>query len=349
MFFVSQQEKIFFTEHLFLMIKGGIPLTEALETLKNEAKSRPFKKALNDILKRVLEGENLSKTLGKHPRIFNKFYQSVVRTGEESGSLEENLKYLTSSLENQYSLKRKIIGALIYPALIVVIALIIISIITFFILPKLLSLFRVLEIELPFATRILLAGGTFLQKYWIFILGGIFLLFLIWRILQKIKFIRFYFHKASLSFPLFGRVIKNRNLAEFSRTFYTLLKSGLPILEALDICIETIQNEVFRKNLYSVRLGVERGEKISQGLKRSPETFPSIFSQMVLVGERTGSLEEGFLYLAKFHEKEVDSTIKSLSVLLEPVLLILVGLFVAFVALAVITPIYQFTSGLRIR
>lgn len=345
--FVSQKEKMFFTEHLSLMIKGGTPLAEALEILKSEAKSRAFKRALNDVFKRVLEGESLSKGMTRHPRIFNKFFRSVIRIGEESGTLEENLEYLGSSLESKYSLRKKIIGVLIYPILIIVIALIIVLVIVFFILPKLLNLFQALEIQLPLATRILLGTGTFLQKYWILILGGIFLFFLIWKILQRIRFIRFYFHKMNLSSPLFGRISKNRNLAEFSRTFYTLLKSGLPILEALDICIDTMPNEVYKKNLGLVRSGVERGEKISWGLKRSPETFPSVFSQMVLVGEKSGNLEESFLHLAEFYEKEVDSTVKSLSGLLEPVLLIFVGLFVAFVALAIITPIYQFTSGLR--
>jgi len=349
MFFVSQKEKMFFTEHLFLMIKGGTPLTEALEVLKSAAKSQTFKKALNDILKRILEGESLSKSMERHPRIFNKFFQSIVKVGEESGTLEENLKYLSSFLQSEYSLKRKIIGALIYPLLIIVIALIIVSIITFFILPNLLSLFQALEIKLPLATRILIGSAAFIQKYWIFILGGFSLFFLIWKIFQRIKSIQFYFHKITLFLPFFGGINKNRNLADFSRTFYTLLKSGMPILEALNICIDTLQNGVYRKNLGLVRLGVERGEKISQGLKRFPETFPTVFSQMVLVGERTGGLEESFLHLAEFHEKELDSTVKNLSNLLEPVLLILVGLFVAFIVLAIITPIYQFTSGLRIR
>ncbi len=348
-FFVSKKEKMFFVEHLSLMIKGGMLINEALESLKKETKSWVFKKALDDVLKKILEGESLNKSMERHPRIFNKFFRSVVKIGEESGTLDENLKYLSSSLHSEYSLRKKILGALIYPMLIMVVALTVVLIITLFVLPKLLNLFQVLEIQLPLATRILLGSGTFLEKYWFLILGGIFLLFVIWKVLQIIKLVRFYFHKIILSFPFFGKVNKNHNLARFSRTFYTLLKSGMPILESLDVCIDVVPNEVYKKNLGLVRSEVERGEKISQGLGKFPETFPSVFTQMVLIGERSGNLEEIFLYLAKFHEREANSTIKNLSGLLEPVLLILVGLFVAFVVLSIITPIYQFTSGIRIR
>jgi len=349
MLFVSQKEKMFFTDHLSLMIKGGIPLAEALEVLKNEAKSRAFRKALKDILKGTLEGENLSKGLGRHPRIFNKFFQNIVKVGEGSGTLEENLKYLSSFLESEYSLRKKIVGALIYPLIIMGIALVVVLVITFFILPKLLNLFGALEVQLPLATRILLGTGSFLREYWFLILVGTVFLFSVYKILHHIKFTRFYFHKSTLFLPLFGKINQNRNLAVFSRTLYTLLKSGVPILDSLNICIETLPNEVYKKDLSSVRAGIERGEKISQGLKKSSKTFPSIFSQMVLVGERTGSLEESMLHLAKFYEGEIDTTVKNLSGTLEPVLLILVGLFVAFVAVAIITPIYQFTTGFHVR
>jgi len=349
MLLVSQKEKMFFAEHLALMLKGGISITEALEALQEEAKSWVFKRALSDVNKRVLEGESLSKSLEHHPRVFNKFFQSVVKVGEESGTLEENLRYLSLALRSEYSLRRKIVGALIYPTLVILLALSIVLIITFFILPKLLTLFKVLEMQLPLATRLLLNCTSFLQKYWASLLVGIFVYLLILKILQGFKVIRFYSHKSNLFLPFFGGIEKNRNLAEFSRVFYTLLKSGVPILETLDICIDTSKNEVYKKKLRLVRSGVERGERISQGLKKSPEVFPSIFSQMVLVGERTGALEESFRYLSNFYEEEVDSAVKNISGLLEPVLLIFVGLFVGFISLAIITPIYQFTAGLRIR
>lgn len=338
---------MFFAEHLSLMIKGGIPIAEALDILKKESKSWFLKRALNDISKRILEGESLYKSLARHPRIFNKFFQSIVRGGEEGGTLEENLKYLASSLRSEYSLRRKISGALIYPIIIIIVALIVVFIVTFFIFPKLLKLFRALEVPLPLPTKILLGLGDLLQRYWLFILIIVFLYFLLMRLFKTIKFTKFFIDKRNLSIPLFGRIEKNRNLAEFSRTFSTLLRSGVPILESLDICLETLQNEVYKSKLLNVRSDVERGMKISQGLKRFPSLFPLIFCQMVLIGEKTGTLEESFLYLTEFYEEEVNSALKNLSTVMEPFLLVLVGFFVAFVALSIITPIYQITSGLR--
>ena len=349
MFFVSRKEKMFFAGHLSLMIKGGIQIAEALEILKEESKSRVFKKALNDVLERILEGESLNKSLARHPKIFNKFFQNVVKRGEESGTLEENLNYLSSFLKTEYSLRKKIIGALIYPIIIIVIALAVVLVVTFFILPKLLSLFLALEVQLPLSTRILLGSGNFLRNYWIFILAGIFMYYLIMRILKTFKPTKFYIHKRNLLIPFFGRIEKERNLVEFSQTLYTLLKSGVTILDSLDICIDTLENEVYKRKLTQVRFEVERGGKISQGLKKFPGIFPLIFSQMVLVGEKTGTLEESFLHLADFYEEEVNNTLKNLSTIFEPLLLVLVGFFVAFVALSIITPIYQITSGLQAR
>ena len=164
MFFVSRKEKMFFAGHLSFMIKGGIQIAEALEILKEESKSRVFKKALGDVLERILEGESLSKSLARHPKIFNKFFQNVVKRGEEGGTLEENLNYLSSFLKTEYSLRKKIIGDLIYPIIIIVIALVVVLVVTFFILPKLLSLFMALEVKLPLSTRILLGSGNFLQN-----------------------------------------------------------------------------------------------------------------------------------------------------------------------------------------
>lgn len=348
--FISQKEKIFFIEQLFLILKGGMPISEALEVLKEEAKSRAFKKALDDILKRVLEGESLSESFKHHPKIFDNFFQNIIKIGEKSGTLEENLKYLSTYLSNYYSLGRKVKSALIYPAIIIVLAVAIALVVAFFVLPKIINVFKSLGItQLPLATRLLMGSADFLQKYWYFLLGGIILIFFFLRIIQRIKIIKFYFHKTSLFLPIYGQIVKNLTLAKFSRTFYTLLKSGVPILESFDIFIDTMTNEAFKRNLILVRAGVERGEKISQNFKKFPRYFPPVFSEMILVGEKSGSLEDSLLYLTEFYEREVDTTLKDISNLIEPVLLILVGILVCFVTLAIIVPIYNFTGSLRIR
>ena len=238
---------------------------------------------------------------------------------------------------------------MLYPLIVIVLALIIAFVVTIFILPKILNIFSVLDVKLPMATIILISGSTFFQKNWIFVIAGIFLVILIYKILRRFLFFRYYTDKLTLSLPVVGEVSRNITLSRFSQSFYTLLKSGLPILESLEIISETVINEVFKKNFNLVKLEVEKGGKISKGLSNYPETFPMIFSQMVSVGEKSGALEDSFKYLAKFYQREVNSSLKNISVVLEPILLIFVGLFVAFIALAIITPIYQFTGSLKLR
>ena len=351
---VSQKEKIFFAEHLSLMLKGGIPISEALETLKDETKSSKLRKILSDILERVLEGESLSKSFEKYPRVFDRFFLSVVKVGETSGTLDTNLKYLALQLRKDYELRGKIVGALLYPALVVILAIIIILGTIFWVLPRIIPIFQNLRAmgvagELPLATKILLDLNIFLREYGFLIPIILILFFFIFKIIQKIRFIRFYFDKIVLFFPILGNIFKNLNLARFSWNFYILLKSGIPILEALEICSNILPNEVYRRNLISIKSGVERGEKISSGLKKTPQNFPPIFSEMILVGEKTGSLEESSLYLAQFYSQEADSTIKNISDLIGPILLIFIGGLVILIALATIIPIFSFIGEIGVR
>lgn len=349
MFSNLAKEKIFFTQHLYLMIKGGLPILEALEALKEETKSKTFKKVLDDILKRISEGESLNQSLARHPKIFNQFFQGIVKIGEESGTLEENLQYLNSQLRSEYEIKAKIKGALIYPIIVVILAVVIAFFVSIFILPKAMAIFQMFRFQLPLATRILISISNFLRRSWIFIVIVVIFLILLFQSLKKIKIFRYFFDKTSLSLPVFGPVFKNANLIQFSQSFYTLLKSGIPILQTLDICIENLPNEVLKKNLVLVKAEVEKGGKMSHGLRGSSKIFPIIFSQMVSVGEKSGALEDSFLYLSKFYKEETDSALKNISTVLEPLLLILVGLFVGFIALAIITPIFKFTGEIRFR
>lgn len=346
---VSQKEKMFFAEHLSLMLKGGASLAEVLEVLRAEAKSKTLKKALADILKRTLEGESLHASLGRHPRIFNAFFRNIVKVGEESGTLEENLKYLSESLSNDYSLGRKVLGALIYPFFIILVAVVVIIVVVFFVLPKILNLFRGLGVQLPLSTRILVGSAVFIQKYWFVFLAVLILTPIIYKVLQKNKSFKLFSHNRMLHLPFFGPIVKNVMLARFSRTFFTLTKSGIPILEAFDICIDTLPNEAYRQKLSIVRRNIEKGERVSESVKKFPSFFPPMFIEMLVVGERSGSLEDSLLYLASFYEREVDNSLKNVANIIEPVLLIFVGVFVAFVVLAIVLPIYKFTAGIKIR
>jgi type IV pilus assembly protein PilC len=212
-------EKMLFAEHLSLMIRGGIPIAEALEILKNEARSGSFKKTLQDILRRILEGESLSRAMSRHPKIFDKFYQNIVKVGEKSGTLEENLKYLSLKLKNDAEMKKKVRGALIYPFIVVFLTLVIAFGVTFFILPKITGLFQLLEIELPLITKILISFVSFSQKYWIFLIAVALIIIFLIKILKKIKAVNFFLARINLSLPLLGQIFQDLNLAFFPGPF----------------------------------------------------------------------------------------------------------------------------------
>lgn len=343
------KEKIFFTQHLYLMLKGGFLISEALETLKKEIKSKTFKIAIEDVLKGILAGQKLSASMNLHPRVFDDFYCNIIKIGEDSGSLEANLKYLSSQLTAEYETKKKIAGAMMYPAIVITLSLLISFAVVIFIMPQLLNIFSVLNVELPLSTKLLLSLVAFTQKNWLFIILGIIFIIFLLKFLRKILVFRIFFDRIIISFPVSGAMIKNITLARFSQSFYTLLKSGVPILESMELVISTIPNEIFKNNLRKVELEIERGGKLSQGFGAFPKTFPVIFSQMVSVGEKSGSLEDSFKYLAKFYQKEVNSSLKNIATVVEPVLLIFVGLFVTFISLAIITPIYQFSGSFQLR
>ena len=342
-------EKMLFAEHLSLMLKSGTPISDSLGTLKDEAKSKALKKALERVLKEILAGRSLNQSLGFYPKIFDDFFCSIVEIGERTGRLDENLKFLAIKLGQENELRARIRGAMIYPLILLIVAVIIVSIVIFFLLPRITPLFQLIGIRLPLPTRILISILPFTKKYWSGILISIFLIFLLIKILRSFQLTKFYLDRISLSLPFLGNFLKNAHLAQFARSLHTLLKSGLPIRESLELCRQVLQNQAYKGNLDYLISEIERGEKIGQTLKKFPNNFPLIFSQMVLTGEKTGNLDEALSYLAQFYEEKVSSDSKRLSSIIEPVLIIFVGLLVGFIAFAIITPIYQFLGQFRFR
>lgn len=342
-------EKMLFAEHLSLMLKSGTPISDSLATLKDEVKSKTLKKALKRVLKEILAGRSLSQSLRFYPNIFDDFFCNIVEMGERTGRLDENLKFLAVKIGQENELRSRIRGAMVYPLILLFVAIIIVSIVIFFLLPRISPLFQLIGIKLPLPTKILISILPLTKKYWPWILVSAFLIFALIKVLRSFKLTRFYLDRISLSLPLLGNFLKNINLAQFARSFHTLLKSGLSIRESLELCRQILQNQAYKENLDYLISEVEKGEKIGQALKKFPKNFPLIFSQMVLTGERTGNLDEALSYLAQFYEEKVSSDSKRFSAIVEPVLIIFVGLLVGFIAFAIITPIYQFLGQFRFR
>lgn len=344
---ISHLDKLLFAKHLAMMIKAGLPLREGVATIQEQTRSRKFKRILSNVIKRLDNGEPLAESLAQHNKVFSDLFVNMIKTGEASGNLEKNLEYLAEQLEKSYILKRKVIAAMIYPAVILFSTFILGAALAIFILPKLIPLFKSLRVTLPLSTRILLLVTELIQNYGLFVILGIIVFFILALLFSRLKPVKTVNYYILLKLPVAGTISKNLNLSLFSRTLGTLIKSGVPIVEALDISADTLSNLIYKKEVKQVSLKVQNGKQVSTYLKTKPKLFSATFSRMVKVGEKTGNLEESLLYLADFYEKEVDNTTQKLSTILEPVLLIIIGLIVGFIAISIITPIYQITKGLH--
>lgn len=342
---ITHLDKTLFAKHLAIMIKSGLPLRESILILSKQARTKEFKKILQHILSQLDNGRSLANSLKKHNKIFDSLFISMIEIGEESGTLEENLKHLAQQLEKSHDLRRKVKAAMIYPAIILVSTVGLGTALSVFILPKLIPLFRALDVKLPLATKILLFIVNLIQNYGIFVILGLASLIAISVLLSRLKPIKRCFHRFILVLPIVKSISRNVNLAYFSRTLATLLKSGIPIVNAMQITSGTLRNIIYQEALQKVSVSIQSGQAIGKNLKAP--LFPKITSRMISVGEKTGNLEESLFYLAQFYEKEVDEATKNLSTILEPILLVFIGLIVAFIAIAIITPIYQLTRGLR--
>jgi len=344
---VSFLDKVLFARHLALMIKVGLPLRESIATIQEQTQNKKFKKILGDVLKNIDNGKSLADSLAQHSKIFGSFYINIIRAGEESGTLEENLKYLASHLEKNHELKRKVRTIMIYPSIVLITAIFLSAVIIFFVLPKITVIFKSFQIQLPLTTRILIGFTDIAKNYGVLILFGVIAMLIILFLLARIRSVKFIIHKIILKIPLIGPIVKNFNLSLFSRTLGILLRSGLPIVSAFEITQETLKNLVYQKELEKTANEIKKGKTISDYLKKKERLFTPMASRMIGVGEKTGKLEETLLYLGNFYETEVDNSTKNFSVILEPLLILLIGLAVVFIALAVITPMYEITKGLH--
>ena len=345
-FRLSVKEKMLFARNLEVMIRSGMQILQSLEILKKQSKSRTFSKILDQLVLDIKNGHFLSAGLEKYRNLFGDFFINLVRVGEASGTLSENLKYLYEELKKKDELQKKVKGAMAYPIIIFMATVGITSIMIFFIFPKILPVLTSINVELPFITRVFIAISQFVIKYGIYAGLGLFGFFVfIWLIL-KVPKIRFVWHGSLISLPLVGNMVRSVNIISFSRTLGLLLRAGIQIVEALEITANTLVNLVYQKEILKVAEGVRRGDPMSKYFVENPRLFPPIFAQMVSVGENTGKLDESILFLAEYYEAELDESTKNLSTFLEPILLLVMGVIVAFVALAIITPIYKITQTL---
>ncbi len=344
---ISVQEKILFVKNLAVMTKAGMPILDSLRLLQKQTKSRSMKKILEQISGDIANGQFLSTSMERYVNIFGDFTVNIIRVGEASGILYENLNYLAEELKKKQELKRKILGALIYPIIVVIATLSITGFLTIYIFPKILPIFKSLNVNLPITTKILIAVSDFLIVYGVHVIIGIVTAIILGWLILKISTIKFLTHRLVTYLPLFGNISQSYNMANFCRTLGLLLKSDIKVVEALSITANTLTNQVYKKELKAISLEIAGGEEISKHLGKKSHLFPPMLSQLIAIGETTGNLSDTLLYLSEFYENKVDEVTKNLSTILEPVLMIVMGAIVGFIALSIITPIYEVTQGLK--
>lgn len=345
---VSFIDKLLFTKHLSLMLKSGITISDAIETLASQTKSNKLYKILDEVSKNIRNGQTLAKSLQKHPKIFDNLYVSLVDVGEQSGTLQESLDYLSHQLSKEYSLHKKIQGALLYPEIVIVATVLIGFGMSLFVLPKLIDLFTSLDVKLPLTTRILLYFANLMKDHGITIAIIFIALSILSKILITLPSIRPKWDRIVLSIPIFGMLLQNQQLAGICRNLGIMLKSGLPITKSLNIQYVATNNYVFKDYIMRLQKSVDKGKEIGKELDTgSYSKFSGVAIKMIEVGEKTGKLDEVFVYLGDFFEEEVDNIAKNLSVILEPIILLVIGLVVGFVALAIISPIYDLTGAIK--
>jgi type IV pilus assembly protein PilC len=344
---MSTQEQILFTKRLSILVKAGVPILQALSMLRDQASSKGAASIMESLRHQVEQGQSLAGAMKQYKRIFSDFAINIVRVGEISGTLTQNLQYLADELKKNQELKRNIVSALVYPSFIVVATLGIAALLTTYVFPKILPIFASLKSTLPWTTRSLIAVSNFMQHDWAYLILGLVLLVVAWTLLLKIRFIRLWIDRNFLRMPLLGPMFKNYYISNFTRTLGLLLKSNVGIIEALQITGSTMGSFAYRKSFGRIGEGVVRGLGISEGMKTDKLLYPSVVTQMTQVGETTGHLSSSLLYLAEMYEDEMNNQTKNLSTSIEPVLMIVMGILVGFIAISIITPIYGITQSLH--
>ncbi|MDO8499107.1 MAG: type II secretion system F family protein [bacterium] len=343
-------QRMLFIHHLQIMTKAGLSIISALQILSDEIENTKLKAVATDIKLEVEKGKQLSEAVAKYPKIFPAIYVSMIAAGESSGKMEKALDEIYIQMKKSQELSSKVKGAMIYPA-IVMIAMTGIAIeVVVFVLPKLMVLFADFKAELPLPTKILIKitafGQVIFTTYWgLIALAVIIGLAYAWHKSYAKPEVKSMVHRLILRFPIVGPIIKQINLAHFTLTLSSLLDSAIPIIEAVNISAEVLSNVIYKQNLQATAESLKKGQQLSSILAKYPETFPPMVTEMIMVGEETGEVEHLLKELADYYGGEVDTTMRNFSTVIEPVIILVLGLAVAGIAVAVIMPMYSLAES----
>lgn len=343
---VSAKEFVIFSRQLAVMIEAKVPLLAAIKSISSQTANPFFSRILNLILSDIDEGKALSESLKKHPEVFSDLYINMVQSGEVSGNLQKSLENLANNIEKNYTLTQKVKGVLYYPAFILTAFFLVGFIMITFVIPKLMEILKETNAQLPVTTRMIMGVGDFMQHWWwavllAAILGVVALIYYLQSEEGKKEF-----DVIKLKIPIIKRVLQYVYLARFSENLSTLVRSGLPIVSALQISGKVVGNSVFEADITEAAEKVKTGGTISEVLVNKPN-FPPIMTQMIKIGEETGKLDMTLISMSNFYSREADQIISNLSSIIEPVLIVMLGCGVGVLVFSIIIPIYNIAQGMK--
>lgn len=337
---------VVFSRQFATMIDAGIPILRCLDILSGQMKDPAMKEAIVTVTQDVKSGMALNEAMVKHPHVFNKLYVNMIRAAEIGGILDKILDRLAEFLEYEAEIKGKIKGAMMYPVLVLIFSQLMLFVLFSFVLPKFKEIFTGMDVELPPVTAALFRFGDFMQaNWWLIILFGIgaFFSFKAWAKTPKGRFQVDYL---KLKVPIVGELALKMSIARFTRTFGTLINSGVPMLRSLEIVGETLGNAVLANAIDQTRISIREGQKLSQPFFQSG-LFPTMVTTMIDIGEESGRLSEMLVKIGDFYDQEVEATVKGLTSMIEPMLIIFLGCVVGFIAISIMTPIFKLVNSVK--
>lgn len=337
---------VFFTRQLSSMLSSGLTLMQSLRILKDQVPNEAMSEIIGGIIADIEEGKSFSTAITKYPGFFSSVYVSLIKASETSGLLDKILLRLADNLEKQQKLKSTIRGALLYPTIVILGMIAVMTIMMVFVIPQLSVLYENLNIPLPLPTLIVMGISNFVITFWPFIIGIIFLSIFTFRKWHKTNEGKLVIDDFILKIPIFGKLISQSILAEFTRTFGLLVGSGALVIEALNRSSDVAGNIVYKNAILGLSSRVEKGMTVKDAMTQYT-LFPQILVEMVSVGEQTGKLDESLIRVSEYFEREVEQIVKTLTTAMEPFIMIVLGAAVAFLIISVITPIYNLTSSIQ--
>ncbi len=336
---VGKKDIVLFFRQLSIMFSAGIPIVEALKAAAEQADTGRFQKQITEVAKKVEEGNSLSDALEEFPETFSPFCLGIIKSGETSGKLSQSLDYLADHLERNFNFNKKVTSSLVYPAFVVIVFIGVLFFIAMFVIPQLGEMFE--GMELPILTQVVLGISEWLLNFWWLLFGLLFLLVAsLWQFF-KTKAGRGMFDKIIFRTPLLGDFFKKLNLVSVAENLSTLLASDLPVVQAIDKTAGIITSETYKKMILDTKEEVKKGKPLSENFLKYPDFFPPLFTQMIVVGERTGRIDKSLENVVNFYQKEIDRRLTELVKLLEPIMIIFLGFFVALLIISILMPIYQ--------